>query len=171
MGASMMEKLRRFFTVEEYGQSEELSSESGLAAPVSAAPVGARQENRARGTLVGLPSPKKQEVLILEPGTFAEAREIAEALKVKKCIILNMRRTDKELSRRIVDFLSGIAYALNGYTQKVADQIYLFTPAHIEIFVPERQGPEATGSAAGTMGGGSGMTGPDSGGYGSAGYR
>ncbi len=129
MGASMMEKLRRFFTMdEEYSQSEEISSDAAMAAP----PVGARREGRARGTLIGLPSPKKQEVLILEPGTFAEAREIAEALKVKKCIILNMRRTDKELSRRIVDFLSGISYALDGFTQKVADQIYLFTPSHIE---------------------------------------
>lgn len=177
MGASMMEKLRRFFTMdEEYSQSEEISSDAAMAAP----PVGARREGRARGTLIGLPSPKKQEVLILEPGTFAEAREIAEALKVKKCIILNMRRTDKELSRRIVDFLSGISYALDGFTQKVADQIYLFTPSHIEIFVPDRQAPEAVGTGP-MMGGtgGSGMPGIggapgtdyDSGGYGAAGFR
>ncbi len=160
MGARMMETLRRLFTMDgDYSQSDEVSSE----ASVAAAPVGARREGRARGTLVGLPSPKKQEVLILEPGSFAEAHEIAEALKVKKCVILNMRRTDKELSRRIVDFLSGMAYALDGYTQKVAEQIYLFTPSHIEIMVPDRQSPEV----------GAGMTGAehDSGGYGASGFR
>ncbi len=156
----MMEKLRQFFTMDgDYSQSDEVSSEVSMAAP----PVGARREGRARGTLVGLPSPKKQEVLILEPGSFAEAREIAEALKVKKCVILNMRRTDKELSRRIVDFLSGMAYALDGYTQKVAEQIYLFTPSHIEIMVPERSSPE--------VGGGVAASDHDSGGYGASGFR
>ncbi|HXE72992.1 MAG TPA: cell division protein SepF [Candidatus Nitrosotenuis sp.] len=142
--AGLMEKIRSFFTLEE----EAISSEESLSE--SASGVSARREKeqqRPRGTLISLPSPRKQEVVILEPGTFAEAREIAEALKAKKCIILNMRRTDKELSRRIVDFLSGISYALDGYTQKVADQIYLFTPSHIEIFVPDRQLAEASAPA------------------------
>lgn len=164
-----MEKIRRFFTLEEeYSFSDEVSSEASApatsAAPAPAAQSMTRTQAKPRGTLISLPSPKKQEVVILEPGTFAEAREIAEALKVKKCIILNMRRTDKELSRRIVDFLSGISYALDGYTQKVADQIYLFTPAHIEIFVPERQLAEAVGQgtvAPSTMAGSD----HDSGGY------
>lgn len=171
-----MEKIRRFFTLEEeYSFSDEVSSDASGPAPAAttapAAQSATRTQARPRGTLISLPSPKKQEVVILEPGTFAEAREIAEALKVKKCIILNMRRTDKELSRRIVDFLSGISYALDGYTQKVADQIYLFTPAHIEIFVPERQLAEAVGQ--GPVGPPSTMAGSDhdSGGYGSAGFR
>lgn len=169
-----MEKIRRFFTLEEdYSLSEEVSAES-VSAPVPAPSSVSRREARPRGTLISLPSPKKQEVVILEPGSFAEAREIAEALKVKKCIILNMRRTDKELSRRIVDFLSGISYALDGYTQKVADQIYLFTPSHIEIFVPERQamepGPTTMGVGTDRM-----AVGVDSesasGGYAAGGYR
>lgn len=174
MGARLMEKIRRFFTLEEeYSFSDEVSSEaSGPVAATAASPAQSlgRTQAKPRGTLISLPSPKKQEVVILEPGTFAEAREIAEALKVKKCIILNMRRTDKELARRIVDFLSGISYALDGSTQKVAEQIYLFTPAHIEIFVPERQLAEAVGQ--GTVGPGT-MAGSDhdSGGYGSAGFR
>lgn len=175
MAARLMEKIRRFFTLEEeFSMSDEMSSEAASpAAPVAAPAAGARREARTRGTLIGLPSPKKQEVVILEPGTFAEAREIAEALKVKKCIILNMRRTDKELSRRIVDFLSGISYALDGYTQKVADQIYLFTPSHIEIFVPEKQGAEGGGAGATMMGGGPPLTGAEleSAGYGTASYR
>jgi cell division inhibitor SepF len=76
----------------------------------------------------------------LEPASFADAREIAETLKLKKCILLNMRKTDKELARRIVDFLSGISYAIEGQSQKVADQIYLFTPGHFEIVFHDQTG-------------------------------
>ncbi|MCA9796588.1 MAG: cell division protein SepF, partial [Candidatus Eremiobacteraeota bacterium] len=98
----------------------------------------AGNEVRSRSKLVGLPSPRKQEIVVLEPASFADAREIAETLKVKKSILLNMRKTDKELARRIVDFLSGISYAIDGHSQKVADQIYLFTPGHIEIVIPDQ---------------------------------
>jgi len=79
---------------------------------------------------------RKQEIVVLEPASFADAREIAETLKLKKCILLNMRKTDKELARRIVDFLSGISYAIEGQSQKVADNIYLFTPGHFDIIIP-----------------------------------
>lgn len=129
--AGFLEKVRQFFTLEEeILSSEEVMSDSGASTPA--------RRDRHRGTLISLPSPRKQEILILEPGSFAEAREIAEALKAKKCILLSMRRTDKELARRIVDFLSGISYAIDGFSQKVAEQIYLFTPGHIEILVPDR---------------------------------
>ena len=76
---------------------------------------------------------------MLEPASFADAREIAESLKVKKCILLNMRKTDKELARRIVDFLSGISYAMEGNSQKVADNIFLFVPGHMEIVIADHQ--------------------------------
>ncbi len=134
-----MDSLKRFFTLEE----ENFSSESQDSDPmdfsdysVSAAetPV---PEVRSSRNVVSLPTQRKQEIVVLEPASFADAREIAETLKLKKCILLNMRKTDKELARRIVDFLSGISYAIEGQSQKVADQIYLFTPGHFEIIIPE----------------------------------
>lgn len=133
-----MDSLRRFFTLEEesYNSESQDSDQLDLSEySVSAAehPV---PEVRSGRNLVGLPTPKKQEIVVLEPASFADAREIAETLKLKKCILLNMRKTDKELARRIVDFLSGISYAIEGQSQKVADQIYLFTPGHFDIIIP-----------------------------------
>ena len=137
-----MDSLRRFFTLEEesYAAESQDSDQLDLSEySVSAAehPVPEVRSGRPRNNnVVGLPTTQKQEIVVLEPASFADAREIAETLKLKKCILLNMRKTDKELARRIVDFLSGISYAIEGQSQKVADQIYLFTPGHFDIIIP-----------------------------------
>lgn len=141
MAGRVMDSLRRFFTLEEESYSAEsqdsdsLSSLSDYSMSAAEHPV---PEVRSNRNLVSLPNQqtRKQEIVVLEPASFADAREIAETLKLKKCILLNMRKTDKELARRIVDFLSGISYAIEGQSQKVADQIYLFTPGHFDIIIP-----------------------------------
>lgn len=152
--AKLMDSLKRFFTMEEDSFSadafdsdsvEERQNPPGpglrnAASPPATAPAG--QPGLARGgrsNLVSLPTARKQEIVVLEPASFADAREIAESLKVKKCILLNMRKTDKELARRIVDFLSGISYAMEGNSQKVADNIFLFVPGHMEIVIADHQ--------------------------------
>lgn len=158
--AKIMDSLKRFFTMEEdsfaadqfdsEGESLEerqAQRQAGLRHAAAGAPAPAMTSPgpgqpglaRGRGNLVSLPTPKKQEIVVLEPASFADAREIAEALKVKKCILLNMRKTDKELARRIVDFLSGISYAMEGNSQKVADNIFLFVPGHMEIVIADHQ--------------------------------
>ncbi|MBS2033508.1 cell division protein SepF [bacterium] len=156
--ARMLDSLKRFFTMEEDSfaadgfdsESEEREAQrpgglrtAGQAATAPAQAPTQGQPGLARGgqrpNLVGLPSPRKQEIVVLEPASFADAREIAESLKVKKCILLNMRKTDKELARRIVDFLSGISYAMEGNSQKVADNIFLFVPGHMEIVIADHQ--------------------------------
>lgn len=160
--AKIMDSLKRFFTMEEDSFAAEFDSENESLDPAERAQaqgpraVGPRAQAvpapapgpaqpgqpglaRGRGNLVGLPAPRKQEIVVLEPASFADAREIAEALKLKKCILLNMRKTDKELARRIVDFLSGISYAMEGNSQKVADNIFLFVPGHMEIVIADHQ--------------------------------
>jgi len=147
-----MDSLKRFFTLEEESfASDGVDSESlerAADAPRlqhhprhQASPAPAPNGLSRPRNLVSVPQPKKQEIVVLEPASFADAREIAESLKVKKCILLNMRKTDKELARRIVDFLSGISYAMEGNSQKVADNIFLFVPGHMEIVIADHQEP------------------------------
>ncbi len=140
--AGMVESIKKFFTLED----EDFSSDTGESSS-SEYPSHQRREPypssslRSKGNLISLPaSARKEEIVVLEPSSFGDAREIAETLKQKKSILLNMRKTDKELARRIVDFLSGISYAVDGHSQKVAEQIYLFTPGHIEIVFPHSSG-------------------------------
>lgn len=163
--ARIMDSLRRFFTLEEENYSAEVQESESVelrerdytpprarhtpVAPVQPAPVAPRQ---ARNNLVSFPPPKKQEIVVLEPASFSDAREIAESLRLKKCILLNMRKTDKELARRIVDFLSGISYAQEGNSQKVADNIFLFVPGHMEIVIADHADGQNHGGNGNRMG-------------------
>lgn len=75
----------------------------------------------------------KQEVVLFHAKTFDDAAKAADELRRKKAIILNMENVDKGLTRRVVDFLSGSIYALDGSVKKIAQSTYLFCPHNMDI--------------------------------------
>ncbi len=72
-------------------------------------------------------------VVIVEPRVYAEAQDIAEHLKNKRAIIVNLQRIDREQGIRIIDFLSGTVYALAGDIQRIGTDIFLCTPENVEV--------------------------------------
>ncbi len=75
----------------------------------------------------------KQEVVLFHAKTFDDAAKAADELRKKKAVILNMENIDKSLTRRVVDFLSGSVYALDGSVKKIAQSTYLFCPHNMDI--------------------------------------
>jgi cell division inhibitor SepF len=75
----------------------------------------------------------KHEIVLFRAATFNDASKAADELRSKKQVILNMENVDKALSRRVVDFLTGCVYALDGEVRKVAQATYLFCPHGMEI--------------------------------------
>ena len=75
----------------------------------------------------------KQEVVLFHAKTFDDAAKAADELRRKKAVILNMENVDKALTRRVVDFLSGAVYALDGRVKKVAQCTYLFCPHNMDV--------------------------------------
>ena len=75
----------------------------------------------------------KQEVVLFHAKTFDDAAKAADELRKKKAVILNMENVDKSLTRRVVDFLSGSVYALDGRVKKIAQSTYLFCPHNMDI--------------------------------------
>ena len=75
----------------------------------------------------------KQEVVLFHAKTFDDAAKAADELRKKKAVILNMENVDKGLTRRVVDFLSGSIYALDGSVKKIAQSTYLFCPHNMDI--------------------------------------
>ena len=69
----------------------------------------------------------------VSPGSFNEAQEIGDRFKSGQPVIVNLQGVDKDLRRRLVDFASGLCYALAGKMDRVADQVYLLTPADVEV--------------------------------------
>ena len=75
----------------------------------------------------------KQEVVLFHAKAFDDAAKAANELRNKRAVILNMENVDKALTRRVVDFLSGCVYALDGQVKKIAQSTYLFCPHSMDI--------------------------------------
>ena len=75
----------------------------------------------------------KQEVVLFRPGSFNDTSKAADDLRNRKAVIVNMENVDKAMARRVVDFLSGCVYALDGDVKKIAQSAYLFCPHNMEI--------------------------------------
>jgi len=106
--------------------SSEESSFGASAAP--AAPTGTSAFN---GQVVDLRN--KQEVVLFHPNNFNDTSKAADDLRSRKAVIVNMENVDKAMARRVVDFLSGCAYALDGKVKKVAQSTYLFCPHNMDV--------------------------------------
>ena len=85
----------------------------------------------------GLPSAAAQVHLVV-PRSFNDAQQIADKFKDSIPVILNLQGTDQELSKRLIDFSSGLTYALNGGMQRIADKVFLLTPRNVEVSAEER---------------------------------
>ena len=76
---------------------------------------------------------KKNKVVLVKPERFEDASTIADHLNNKRTVVLNLESTNKEVSRRLVDFLSGVAYANNGQIKRVANSTFIITPYNVDI--------------------------------------
>jgi cell division inhibitor SepF len=77
-------------------------------------------------------------VHLVVPKNFNDAQQIADKFKDAIPVILNLQSTDAELSKRLIDFTSGLTYALDGGMQRVADKVFLLTPRNVEVSAEER---------------------------------
>ncbi len=103
-------------------------SESSYAAPTSTGST----SSGFGGQVLSMGS-GKQEVVLFHAKSFDNAAKAADELRRKKAVILNMENVDKALTRRVVDFLSGSVYALDGSVKKIAQSTYLFCPHNMDV--------------------------------------
>ena len=78
-------------------------------------------------------------VSVVDPASFNDAQAVADRFKRQQPVILNLQQADGELSRRMVDFCSGLTYALDGQIQTVANRVFLLTPRNVEVSAEERK--------------------------------
>lgn len=90
-------------------------------------------KKKKSGNLFSLHSQKNIRVVVCEPRIFEDCQLIADNLKNRRPVVINLEEADKELAKRVVDFISGATYALNGSMQKVGNGIFLFVPSNIDI--------------------------------------
>ncbi|MDQ7843222.1 MAG: cell division protein SepF [Armatimonadota bacterium] len=127
-----MQRLMNFLGFSEIDQEDEGAAANGEVVELP----------RRRTTLLNLHA-QKQEIVVLQPRTFDDARDGADYLKMRRPIVVNLQGTPPDLARRIVDFTSGVTYALDGHLLRVGEQIFLFTPAHVAITADAGSGDDS----------------------------
>ena len=120
---------------EEYDEQYEsntpyIEEKENIPAPAN---TSSKKANNSNSKVVGMPGMQQVKVIISQPSTFEQSEEICEHLKEKKSIIVNLEYVNKDVARRIVDFISGAVYGLDGNIQKISNSIFLVAPFNYEI--------------------------------------
>jgi cell division inhibitor SepF len=118
----MFSKIGSFFSLQEEEDDDELYEDAPSGSPSRVVPFSQNSSKRA-GT----------EVSVYSPRGFQDVVEIADALRRRQVVIVNLQTADRATLQRVVDFTSGVAYTLDGKIQKLADAIYLVVPAGIVV--------------------------------------
>lgn len=91
------------------------------------------KEKSKDNKVIKLSRTKDMQMIVHNPESFDDVREIVDDLKESKAVILNLEERDRVLARRFIDFLSGSVYAINGNTQKIGTGVFIFTPPGIDV--------------------------------------
>lgn len=114
-----------FFLDDEYEYKEEVIQEEADINP---------SKQSQKQNVVSLKSVQKSsKVILMEPRVYAEAQDIADHLKNRRAVVVNLQRIDHDQAKRIVDFLSGTVYAIAGDIQRIGQNIFLCTPDNVEV--------------------------------------
>lgn len=141
---SLMDKIRGFIGVEEedYYEDDGLDVPNGTAGRQTGAAgtpppvVDATQlpvEGKRGNKVVNIHATTQLKVVLVKPERFDDASSIADHLNQKRTVVLNLESANREVSRRLIDFLSGVAYANNGQIKRVANSTYIITPYNVDI--------------------------------------
>ena len=97
-------------------------------------------QNRPRPQVVRpMPVPANAKPFVVVPSSFNQAQDVADKYKGNQPVIMNLQGLDRDLSRRLIDFASGLCYGLGGQMERVANQVYLLTPTNVEVSAEERR--------------------------------
>lgn len=113
-------------------QSAAAASASSASAPEDSLSYTADTQ-RSNNKVVNIHATTQLAVVLVKPDRFENAAEIADHLKDKRTVVLNLEQTNKDVARRLVDFLSGVAYANEGKIKRVANSTYIITPYNVDI--------------------------------------
>ncbi len=127
-----LKRLARPYEDEEDDDYEEDFTPVNNNAPASETTRTSEPERR-NNKVVNIHTTTQLQVVLVKPERFENASEIADHLREKRTVVLNLEQTDKTVARRLIDFLSGVTYANEGTIKKVSMATYIMTPYNVEI--------------------------------------
>lgn len=138
---NFMNKMLNYVGFENDYEEDENSFDDTMDEELDDEPMYDRFSERRSNRVVKLHNSNAQmRVVVIQPESFEEARDITNHLKSKKPIVINLESVDKTVARRIIDFLSGAVYALDGSIQKVSNGIFIIAPNNVDIMSDDIKG-------------------------------
>ncbi len=135
MAVNLMNKVLELFTSNEEEEEEDdvLDNAGYVAEEEEEETEGKKFFGNRRSKVVNMPQNQQIKMVISQPTTFEQSEEICQYLKERKSCIVNLEYVNKDVARRIVDFISGGVYSLDAHIQKVSNSIFLVAPTNYEI--------------------------------------
>jgi len=135
--AGMMGKFLNFVGLEEVEDDEYEAEVEEPSRPI--ADWEDEVPKRKRPGVVSLPTSRNMRVVVMHPRTLEEGQAIADQVKGRRPVIVNLDLAEERAGQRLLNFLSGVAYALDGGLRKVGDNIFLVTPSNVEVASEEQE--------------------------------
>lgn len=131
----LLDKLKQLANIEDEYEDDEYISKEDSSIFEKAEPQGfeTTEVMPRRNKVVNIHTTTQLQVVLVKPERFDNASEIADHLKEKRTVVINLEYTNREIARRLLDFLSGVAYANEGKIKKVANNTYIITPYNVNI--------------------------------------
>ncbi|MBE6939908.1 MAG: cell division protein SepF [Ruminococcaceae bacterium] len=133
---SLMDEFKKIihpYDDEDYDYEEDFTPAKPVKEPFYDERKEERKAEDRRNKVVNIHATTQLKVVLVKPERFENASEIADHLKEKRTVVLNLESTNKDIARRLVDFLSGVAYAGEGKIKRVAANTYIITPYSVDI--------------------------------------
>ena len=132
------DKLRNMFTIPDDGDEDDVDRQDMVEEPVVNRSRKVQEyedydESGKKNKVVNIHATTQLQVVLVKPEAFQDASAIADHLNEKRTVVLNLESAGNELARRLVDFLSGVAYANNGQIKRVANNTFIITPYNVDI--------------------------------------
>ena len=135
MAGAVMNKIWDFLGIENAEETEELEDRAYDYdyEEEEEEPEGINKIFGRKPKIVNMPQTQQIKMVISQPTTFEQSEEMCNYLKERKSVIVNLEYVNKDVARRIVDFISGAVHALDGHIQKISNSIFLIAPTNYEI--------------------------------------
>ncbi len=131
---SFMEKFKNIIGIDEEEYEDDIEVDEFVSHKAS--PAEAMKEEdapKSSNKVVNIHTTTQLQVVLVQPERFEDASAIADHLNAKRTIVLNLESASKDIARRLIDFLSGVAYANNGQIKRVANNTFIITPYNVNI--------------------------------------
>ena len=133
MAGAVVNKIFNLFGMDAEPEDEEFENEVYEEEEIEEAEVEERKLFGRNKKVVNMPQAQQIRMVISQPTSFEQSEEICNYLKERKSVIVNLEYVNKDVARRIVDFVSGAVHAVDGHIQKISNSIFLIAPTNYEI--------------------------------------